>query len=75
MLSLAIVPATDTSTSLDNIGRWMAGQSWDEFFSQEPAKQLLPFLQTFGLRAYGLQFSLGTFSIQSSSLSVGRGIA
>ncbi|HTD57077.1 MAG TPA: DUF6603 domain-containing protein [Silvibacterium sp.] len=71
MLSLVIVPATDTSTSLNNIGRWMAGKSWDEFFAQEPAKQLLPFLQTFGLRSYGVQFSLGKFSILSTSLSVG----
>ena len=70
-LSMAIVPTTETSTSLDNIGRWMAGASWDAFFSQPPANVLLDFLRTFGLRSYGLQFTLGNFSVQSSSLSVG----
>lgn len=71
ILSLAIKPTTPTDTSLNNLGSWMAGQSWDNFFSQAPASSLLPYLNIFGLRSYALEFNLGTYSIDASSLCVG----
>lgn len=71
ILSLAIKPTTPADTSLSNIGSWMAGQSWDAFFSQAPANTLLPYLDNFGLRSYALEINLGNFSIDASTLCAG----
>ena len=71
VLTLNINPVDSTSTSLSNIGSWMAGQSWDDFFASPSASQLLPFLDTFGLLGYSLTLSLNSVSILSTSLTVG----
>lgn len=71
ILSLAIKPTTPTDTSLSNLGSWMAGQSWDAFFAQAPASSLLPYLDNFGLRSYALEFNLGTYSIDATTLCAG----
>ncbi len=76
-LSLVIAPPPGSlATSLNNLGEWMAGDTWDSFFTGTPASVLLPFLTTFGLRSYTLTFGLsGTSflptSVMSSTLSVG----
>lgn len=70
-LSLYIIPADATSTSLANIGNWMAGQSWDEFFRDGDAAELLTLLNTFGLRSYSMTFSLTSVNVLSTSLTVG----
>ena len=71
ILSLAIKPTTAADTSLANLGAWMAGQSWDSFFASGPASELLPYLDVFGLRSYGMEFNLGTFSIDAVTLCAG----
>lgn len=71
IMSMAIAPTTPTDTTLSNLGSWMAGQSWDNFFAQAPANTLLPFLNTFGLRSYSLEFDLGSYTVAASSLCVG----
>lgn len=71
-LDLIIAPAPGTlSTSLSSLGNWMIGKSWDQFFAQAPANQLLPFLNNFGLRSYSCSFGLSKFSILSTTISVG----
>jgi hypothetical protein len=71
LMQLQIVPADDISTSLNNLGEWMAGQSWDEFFATYPASTLQPFLETFGLQSYSLTLSTDQPTILSTTLSVG----
>ena len=71
ILNMSILPATQTDTTLDNLGQWMAGQSWNAFFAEEPASTLLPFLQSFGLRSYSMEFDLGQFRIAATTLCVG----
>jgi hypothetical protein len=71
ILSLAIKPTTSTDTSLNNLGSWMGGQTWDSFFAKAPANTLLPYLSNFGLRSYALEFNLGNFSIDASTLCAG----
>lgn len=71
ILSLAIKPTTANDTSINNLGSWMAGQSWDSFFAQAPANSLLPYLNIFGLRSYAMEFNLGTYSIDATTLCAG----
>ncbi|MDF2193256.1 DUF6603 domain-containing protein [Paraflavitalea sp. CAU 1676] len=71
-LTLVIAPQPGSvTTSINSLGQWMAGKSWDEFFAAAPASSLLPFLSNFGLQSYSLSFTLGNFSILSTSLAVG----
>lgn len=71
ILSMSILPSSATSTSLANLGQWMGGQSWNSFFAQPPASSLLPFLESFGLRSYSMQFDLGQFNVASTTLCAG----
>lgn len=70
-LTLYIMPADATSTSIANLGNWMAGQTWNEFFQEGDSSELLTLLSTFGLRAYSMTFSLTSVYILSTSLTVG----
>lgn len=71
-ISLIIEPAPGSLvTSIDNIGSWMAGQTWNEFFENPPASVLQPYLQTFGIQSYTLDLGLTTLSVISTSISVG----
>jgi hypothetical protein len=71
ILNMSILPTSATDTTLANLGSWMAGQSWDSFFAVPPASTLLPFLNTFGLRSYSMDFDLGSFSIAATTLCAG----
>lgn len=71
-LTLVIAPKPGSvTTSINSLGQWMGGQTWDNFFQSPPANTLLPFLSNFGLQSYSLSFTLGNFSIMSTSLAVG----
>jgi hypothetical protein len=71
-LSLIIQPTPGSlSTSLDNLGNWMGGQTWNQFFSKPPASALLPLLQSFGLQAYSMEVDVTNLKINYTSLSVG----
>lgn len=71
-LTLTIAPLPGSvSTSINELDQWMATKSWDDFFTGTPASVLLPYLNTFGLQSYTLSFTLGTFSVMSTSISVG----
>ncbi|MGB8195030.1 MAG: hypothetical protein WCF67_24050, partial [Chitinophagaceae bacterium] len=71
-LNMVIAPKPGSvATSINSLGQWMAGKSWNDFFSTPPADRLLPFLSNFGLQSYSLNFTLGNFSILSTGLAVG----
>lgn len=71
-LTLVIAPQPGSlTTSINSLGQWMAGSTWDRFFENTPASVLLPYLNTFGLQSYSLSFTLGTFSVMSTGIAVG----
>lgn len=71
-LTLLIAPQPGSvTTSINSLGQWMAGSTWDSFFVDTPASVLLPYLSTFGLQSYTLTFTLGTFSVMSTGMAVG----
>jgi hypothetical protein len=71
-ITLLIAPAPGSLvTSINQMGEWMAGKNWNEFFAKYPANILQPYLQTFGIQSYAIDVSLGNFSVMSTSLAVG----
>jgi hypothetical protein len=69
-LTFLILPEGQLDTSFGNLGRLVAGNSWDEFFSG-PAQPLQKYLNTFGFKSYSAAISLKTLSVTAMSVNIG----
>ncbi|MGA7730228.1 MAG: LysM peptidoglycan-binding domain-containing protein, partial [Chloroflexia bacterium] len=70
LMGFTIGPPPGFITSIDDLGKLLAGNNWNEFFSG-PASVLQPYLATFGLKSFGVRVLLSNLSIVSLDVLVG----
>jgi LysM repeat protein len=70
LMGFTIGPPPGFITSIDDLGKLLAGNNWNEFFSG-PASVLQPYLATFGLKSFGIRVLLSNLSIISLDVLVG----